>query len=472
MNNGEESKGRKVFSPQKMLSKAYLLPWYTTKMNVFIKGSKGSGKSYFAALWHIYNIMAQPHSSAMVVRKVGDTIADSCYQDLKRVIYDLGVENLWKCTMQPLKMVYIPTGQSIIFRGLDDPYKLASVTAPPGCYLCWVWFEEAFDITNYDDVLKIQASIRAIPEWTGLKKRFTFTFNPWNQYHWLKEEIFDKNRDDSLTLTTTYLDNPGFKAEDRKWYEDLEKYNPIAARVIVHGEWGVSEGLIYNNWNVEHFNPEEIAAQPDVQAIYGLDFGYAVSFTAFVAAYINVKTHDLWVYDEVYEKGMTNLDIAKRLTDKGYAHAHIIADCAEPKSIYELKEGRGMMVQEGDQLVRYYLPNIEATLKGRDSVSNGIQRIQTFRIHVHPRCTNTAMELSAYAWKKDKDGKYTGEPEKEHDHIADALRYSVVMMLRSGAVRVAVAKGNDNDSRFRSPMTVKDPTPPTQRCKRVASTHE
>ena len=108
-------------SPQDMVSHAYLLPWFTSRPNVFIKGAKGSGKSFFVSLWLVFNIMQQKHSSALVIRKVYDTILGSCYLDIKNAIYFLGVQDLWKCTTNPMQFTYEPTGQSIIFRGLDDP---------------------------------------------------------------------------------------------------------------------------------------------------------------------------------------------------------------------------------------------------------------------------------------------------------------------------------------------------------------
>ena len=435
---------RQLKNPQKMVTHAYLLPWYTSKENVVIKGSKGSGKSFFAALWLVYHIMECPHSSAMVIRKVFDTISRSCFLDVKNAIYFLGVQSKWKCTTQPMQATYEETGQSIIFTGLDDPLKLASIRAPPDCYLCWVWFEEAFEIMDYNAILKIQASIRAIPPETGLQKKFFFTFNPWHKFHWLKEEFFDKDRPDTLAVTTTYLDNPKFTKKDREFYENLEKYNPKQAAVIVHGEWGTSEGLIYENWVIETFDPEEIMRRPGVKKAFGLDFGYSVSYNAFSALLVDPKTHEIWVYDEMYQKGMTNADIAKKITQMGYGNEHIIADCAEPKSIYELK--KGIIQQEGSEFTRYSLPNIEAALKGKDSIVNGIQRIQTFKIRVHPKCQYHIMEFSSYAWEIDKEGQFTGKPEKEHDHLMDAARYGLDPFLKNAKGFIAVARGIDSMS--------------------------
>ena len=83
----ETKDGKKIFDPKVALSHAYLLPWYTTKEIVAIKGAKGSGKSFFAALWLVVNIMNNPHASALVIRKIFDTISGSCYQDIKNALY-------------------------------------------------------------------------------------------------------------------------------------------------------------------------------------------------------------------------------------------------------------------------------------------------------------------------------------------------------------------------------------------------
>ena len=470
------SDGRLVFDPKLVFAHAYLLPWYTNKTNVVIKGSKGSGKSHFVAWWLVINIMMQPHASALVIRKVFETISGSCYLDIKDAIYRLGVQDLWTCTTNPMQFTYKPTGQAIIFRGLDDPLKLASIRAPPGCYLCWVWFEEAFEILDFEAITKIQFSIRAIPPETGLKKKFFFTFNPWHKFHWLKEQFFDIERADTLAVTTTYKDNPGLTAEDIQAYKNLEIYNPKAADVIARGEWGSAQGQVYENWEAKAFDPAEIAAMPDIKRVFGLDFGYSVSYNAFSASYVNLKTHEIWIYDEMYQKEMTNADIARKITDMGYSHEKIVADCAEPKSIYELKQG--LILQEpGGSFVRYSLPNIEPALKGKDSIINGIQRLQTFKIWVHPKCEFHILELSSYSWEVDKDGQFTGRPEKEHDHLMDAMRYSTDPLLRKTKGFVAVARGSGVDEfemgRSRPIVSSIDPSQPApRRCVRVAVTHE
>ena len=300
-----------IISPSTLVSKAYLLPWYSKKQNIVIKGSKGSGKSKFVSLWIIYEMMKPENAQAntLVVRQVYETLSQSCYVDLLWAIERLHVGHLWEHTRSPLHLVYKPTGQEIIFRGFDDPIKLASINVLHG-YLCWIWFEEATQIDSYEDVEILLASIRAIPPESGVRKRFMYTFNPWSDQHWLKKKFFDKESPKTLAMTTTYRDNPYFTADDRRFYEELKESGSKLAPVICDGEWGIIEGLIYDNWEVEDFDVTEIADRINIRFAYGLDFGYATSYTAFVAALVDPKSYDIWIYDQLYEKEMTNIDIA------------------------------------------------------------------------------------------------------------------------------------------------------------------
>lgn len=118
---------------------AYKEFWNTKKTYVICKGSRGSGKSKHAALWHIANMVKYPLANTLVVRKVERTLRDSCFSDLRWAIDKLGLNDFWKCTTSPLEMEYIPTGQKILFRGLDSPLKITSISVPIGV-LNWCWF--------------------------------------------------------------------------------------------------------------------------------------------------------------------------------------------------------------------------------------------------------------------------------------------------------------------------------------------
>lgn len=443
--------------------------WNTRKFYRIVKGAKGSKKSKTTALWYIYNMMKYPESNVLVIRKIYATLRQSCYTDLLWAIDRLQVTSLWKATTNPLQLEFIPTGQVILFRGLDEAQKLASIMVRKG-YLCWVWFEEFYEITSEDEFKKIEFSIRGhLPPETGLWKQITGTFNPWSEHTWIKARFFDDPDDDTFTLTTSYKCNEWLGDDDRRRYEELYIRDPRNARVICDGDWGIAEGLIYTNWVEEDFNPLYVIRNQNVRTSFGLDFGYAVSYNAFAAIAVDIENRIMWIYDEMYDNGMTNLDIAKRITEMGYSKEVIWADAAEPKSIFELQQGFVEALEDSvGTMHRYSLPNIRPALKGPDSVNNGISRMQSFRIIVHPKCVNTIRELSCYCWEQDREGKYTGKPIKEFDHMMDACRYALDAFFVRGHGKVAEA-GSDDYTTIGHPELVKDKG---RASRRVVSTYE
>ncbi len=221
--------------------------WHTKKTYVICKGSRGSGKSKAAALWHIYNMMRFPLSNTLVIRKVERTLKDSCFSDLNWAVHRLGSDNLWKSTLTPLEMSYSPTGQKILFRGIDDCFKITSISVPYGV-LNFLWFEEFYEIRNENDFNIIDESIRGIlPD--GYFKRVTATFNPWSETHFSKKRFFDNPADNVLAMTTTYLDNPYLSPADIKLFDNMRINNPARFRVAGLGEWGISDGLVFDNFS-------------------------------------------------------------------------------------------------------------------------------------------------------------------------------------------------------------------------------
>jgi phage terminase large subunit len=391
---------------------AYKDFWKTKKTYVVCKGSRGSGKSKHTALWHIYHMMKYPLANTLVVRKTERTLRDSCFSDLKWAIHQLGVDDYWHCTTSPLEMIYIPTGQKILFRGLDSGYKITSISVPKGV-LCWLWFEEFYEINNEEDFDILDESIRGtLPE--GYWKRITATFNPWSASHFSKKRFFDVEADNILSMTTTYKDNPYLSETDLQLFETMKKNNPRRYRVAGLGEFGIADGLIYENYIMQDFDVDEIRKIPDIKSAFNLDFGFTDP-NAFVCELIDNTNMKIYIFDEWYKSGVTNKVIAQQIKDMGYGGQVIICDSAEPKSIAELRD-------EGIKA--------EPSRKGKDSVNHGIQLIQNYQIIVHPKCVEFYKEISNYCWSKDKDGKPTDKPDHEFSHGMDSMRYGVSKALR------------------------------------------
>lgn len=389
-----------------IVGKGYKTFWNFRGRYRVCKGSRASKKSKTTALWYIYNIMKYPSANLLVVRKTYRTLKDSCFTELKWAVKRLKVEQWWEFKESPLEAVYKPTGQKIYFRGLDDPLKVTSVTVDTGV-LCWLWIEEAYEITSESDFDTLDESIRGeVPE--GLFKQITFTFNPWNERHWIKHRFFDcEPSDDVLALTTNYKCNEWLDAADKKVFERMERENPRRYRVAGLGEWGIVDGLIYENWTEERFTLDDVR---ECKNAFGLDFGYTNDPSAFVVSFVNLGTKCLYVWDEFYEKGLSNRKIYDKITAMGYSKDKITADSAEPKSIDELNT-LGLRVT--------------GAKKGKDSILNGIQWIQDLKIIIHPRCVNFLTEISNYTWDKDKFGKSLNKPIDDFNHLMDAMRYGL-----------------------------------------------
>lgn len=375
-----------------------------------VKGSRASKKSKTTALWYIYHMMKYPAANLLVVRKVARTLQNSCFSDLCWAIERLHVGRYWRATRNPMEIIYIPTGQRILFVGLDDPLKITSISVPKGV-LCWMWIEEAYEITREDDFDRLDESIRGLlPD--GLFTQVTITFNPWSDRHWLKKRFFDDPDENTLAMTTNYMCNEYLSDSDMALFEAMKK-NPKRYRVAGLGNWGVVEGLVYDNWEEKSFDIDEVRSRPGVRSAFGLDFGYTNDPTALFCGLIDKGSKTIYVFDEMYERGLTNQHIEKLLIRRGYGKERIIADSAEPKSIAELREAG---------IIR-----VHASRKGKDSINNGIQRIQDFHIVVHPRCVNFLTEISTYQWNTDnKTGVLINKPVDYNNHLMDAMRYGIM----------------------------------------------
>lgn len=378
------------------------------------KGSRASKKSKTAALWFIVNLMKYDKANLLVVRKTFRTLKDSCFTELKWAIWRLGVQDYWHITISPLEITYKPTGQKIYFRGLDDPLKITSISVDKGV-LCWMWLEEAYEITREADFDMLDESIRGeVPP--GLFKQITITLNPWNQSHWIKARFFDVESPDILAKTTNYLCNEWLDKADLEVFERMKRQNPQRYKVAGLGQWGISEGLVFERFKEEDFDLKEIRKIPDIRSCFGLDFGYTNDPTALFCGLADEVNKRLYVFDELYQKSLTNEELARKIILMGYGREKIRADCSEPKSI--------------DRLGELGLDKICPARKGKDSINNGIDFLRGFEIIIHPRCSFFLTEIENYSWDKDKMGNFINKPCDSFNHLMDAMRYAVEDLIK------------------------------------------
>lgn len=391
-----------------IVGKGYDEFWNCKKRYRVLKGGKASKKSVTTALNFIFRIMKEKDSNLLVVRQIMNTHRDSTFAQLQWAQERLGVSELWKNTVSPLEMTYKATGQKIIFRGFDDVLKLASTTVSKG-YLNFVWIEEAFEIAKESDFDKLDLSVPRGTMPPHLYKQTTLTFNPWSEAHWLKKRFFDCETENVSTFSTTYLSNEFLDNTDKGVFERMKRQNRRKYEVAGLRNWGISEGLVFENWEVG--KPEILPEKEYLwKSFFGLDYGYTNDPTAFVAFKANPVEKLIYIYCEFYQKRMLNCDIAEKIKALGFSKERIRADCAEPKS--------------NDDLKRLGISRITPSQKGRDSILNGIAAINEYKIFVDPKCVNMIRELSTYVYDEKVNDRGQKMPRDSDNHLCDAMRYA------------------------------------------------
>ena len=132
------------------------------------------------------------------------------------------------------------------------------------------------------------------------------------------------------------------------------------------------------------------------------------------------------VYNSEILCSESNSDIAEMIKRKGFAKERIRADAAEPKS--------------NDDLRRLGISHLLPSVKGKDSIMNGIQKINEYHIYVHPKCVNTVKELSSYRYEVDKSDNGLNKPIDFDNHLMDAMRYAMQDLRGFGDVKISQRK--------------------------------
>lgn len=392
---------------RKCFNNVYLpqLENYDSRFNVFYGGA-GSGKSMFVFQKIIYKYLKYPNRKCLVVRKVGNTLRDSCFALMKSVLSDWHLYSECKINKTDLT-IELPNGSHFIFKSMDDPEKIKSIANIDDIIV-----EECSEIDGFDfDQLCLRLRSK------NPYNQVHVMFNPVSKENWTYKRWFAEdctyNKGNTIILHTTYKDNKFLPQEYIDNLLEMERSNPVYYRIYALGEFATLSKLIYTNWKVEQFDYINILREvKDSRAIFSLDFGFTNDPTAFVCAIIDKIDKRLWIFDEFQAKGLLNNEIAEKIIDKGFRKEVIICDSAEPKSIEELR--------------RNGLERVKGAIKGRDSILNGIQLVQQFEIIVHPNCSHVQEELKNYTWQKDRStGEYINKPIDKYNHGLDALRYGV-----------------------------------------------
>lgn len=425
-------------SLQAQIGKGYATFWNFKGDEAIIMGSKSSKKSKNIAKRWMRLLKKYPKACLLATRDTGATLKDSVYADLKWAAKSLKLDGEWDFKLSPLEATNKITGQKIFFRGLDDWQKIASISIDdPDLYLCWVWFEEAYEIDKEDTYDKVRMSLRGkLPD--GYFNQSVASLNPWAEEHFIvkrltskltpnEQVLIDKGKQELVTedyfefefngekvkekveqflmivnyTLNEFLDIKDYARFEKKKRDDYEDYKTTGL-----GMPGVSKGRIFRNWHIE--DTEKYKSSFELTR-RGLDFGYSSDPSAFIQCDVNIKRKEIIVFDEFGATDLTNELLANELSKRIPKYALIKADSAEPKSIAELN--------------KLHINAIPAQ-KGPDSILHGIKWLKGFEIIVDPKCRGLIEELGLYRWKTDKFDKPLNVPEDGNDHYIDALRYA------------------------------------------------
>lgn len=415
----------KIYLPDK-IGRGYGTMWRSKCRYIAIKGSRRSKKSKTQAQKIICQLIKYPLSNALVVRRYYNTLRDSCYAELKWAIHNLGLDEYFRCRESPLEITYIPTGQKIFFRGLDDALKITSITVEYGA-LCWLWVEEAFEIEDEGEFDKLEQSLLGFcPE--GHFKQITLTFNPWSESTWIKSRFFDVSSPDILALTTNYMCNEWLSDEDRRIFEDMRLNRPDRYRVAGLGEWGVEGAVYFEEFerSVHVVDPFQI---PEHWTIYRtLDYG----LDALACLYIALSPDDVaYVIGEVYAPGLKISDAAQAIIAGEPRRDDYITYA--PPDMWSRTKDSGRTIAEtfrehGVVLSKSSNARVPGWLQVHERL-NVIQDVdggKTARLKIFSNCRNLIRCLSTIKADEKNCNDVATEPH-ELTHLPDALRGFCIM---------------------------------------------
>ena len=374
---------------------------YKTRVNVFYGGA-GSGKSYFVMQKIILKAL-DSQRKVLIVRKVGATLKESVWSLTLELIHTGGLTPAVKQVNKSDLTIEFLNGSVLLFKGLDDSEKIKSING-----ITDIVIEEATEIT-LDDFTQLNLRLRSKKP----NNQIHLMFNPVSKANWVYKYFFETKPDNCVIVQTTYRDNPHLPKEYVDSLHALENKNPAYYKIYVRGEFATLDKLVFPVIHKRIISEDELT---DAWFWAGMDFGYTNDPTAITWGYYNPVQNDLYITGEYDKIGMTNDVIAETLVSLGLSKEKIVADSAEPKSITELRN--------------LGIKRIIASVKGADSVKNGIDRMQRCNIIIDERCTKTIEEFENYTWQKDrKTGEYINQPVDSYNHHIDSIRYGIQTVI-------------------------------------------
>lgn len=416
-----------------LLPKKFHDVWRAAKskeiLNVVCSGGRGSGKSSNVAHIITQLLMRYP-VNAVGIRKIDNTLEQSIYEQMKWAIEEQKVSHLFRFNKSPLKITYLPRGNYMVFRGAQYPERIKSLKDSRFPFAI-AWVEELAEFRTEDEVTTITNSLLRGELGENLQYKFFFTYNPpKRKQSWVNKKYGTQFiSGNTFVHHSTYLDNPFIAKEFIKEAEETKKKNEMKYRWEYLGE-AIGSGITpFNNLQFRKITDEEVANFDNIRN--GNDFGYATDANAFVRVHYDKKRRGIYIFDELYKHQLSNRKLAEWIKEKGYENDEIFADCADPRSIAELKNDFG-------------ISKIKGVKKGPDSVEFGERWLDDLDfICIDPKRTpKTAFEFENIDYQTDRDGNPKPRLIDKDNHSIDAVRYAMSEDMRSNKTKVKTFRGS------------------------------
>ena len=396
----------------------------------YLPGGRGSGKSSFISLELVDGIMNDPEANGIVFRKTAATMRESVFAQVAWAIEELGAGNLWRCSVSPMQHTFLPTGQQIIYRGLDVSTKLKSIKPRRGTFK-YAWFEEFSELDGMAQVRSVRQSIVR----GGEGFRVFASFNPpRSKANWANKCVLQPDPR-ALTFRSDYTQMPvAWLGQD--FIDEAEALKAINPQAFEHEYMGLAVGSgseVFPQIEVRSITDEEIKSLQ--YQYFGLDWGFATDPFALERVAYDNRTRTVYLIGELYAHGLTNPQIVELIKQAGYHETGelwrsawsgaayreknlITCDSAEPKSIADL-------VGMGIRAVGCH--------KFPGSVQYGVKWLQGKRIVIDPeRCPHALEEFTNYEYVMTRDGELTNSLPDKNNHTIDSVRYALDQVINSG----------------------------------------
>lgn len=400
----------------------------------WMKGGRGSTKSTFISLCIVLITVTFPFANGVVVRRFSNTLRDSVYAQVCWAIAVLGLEGHFICHASPMEIIYKPTGQKLVFRGMDDPLKMKGVKFTKG-YCAIIWFEELDQFASWEAVRSALKSFRR-----GGSVFWTFySYNPPKTlWSWVNKQALEMERKPRCTVHhSTYLDvvegghaewlGEDFVAE-AEWLRDT---NETAYRWEMLGEITGTGGSVFDNIRDTRMSDEDVRSFDNFRN--GIDWGWFPDPWRFVRCHFDKRSRELYIFDEREAFRKEARDTGRLVVD-----ALTYADEEGGKPRYHAQTVWTDDTPDGKQQTAVY--RRKYSLKARPA-RKGNMRDLSYRylaglraIHIDPvRCPRAYEEFTLKEFERDRNDEWIDEIPDGNDHSIDAVRYAMMEDVRRAA---------------------------------------